>query len=75
MLTIIYLCGFSLFLCGTVVEYDSIVRKIGGHNHPLWMSDLVIAIIVTLWPLVVPGFIRGFYLEFKQAQEERRRNR
>ena len=75
MWTIVYLCGFCLFLYGTVVGYENIVQKIGGYNHPLWMSDLVIAILVTLWPLMLPGVIRGFYLGFKQAREERRRSR
>ena len=70
MLTIVYLCGSCLVLSILVIRYDYIIPQIGrgGQLYPSWMVDLVGAIIVALWPLLLLGFIRGFRRGFRQAK-------
>ena len=74
MLTTIYFCGFAVVLCATVIGYDyTILRMVGRkQTHPLWVYDLIGAFIVTFWPILIPGFIKGFRIYFSERQKRRR---
>ena len=77
MLTIIYICGSCFVLCVVVVRYEYFIVQFGGQRGlpPRWMFDLLASVVVTLWPLLLPGFIRGCYREFVKVQKDSRRKR
>ena len=79
MLEFIYLCGFCFILYRVIVRYDSVIQTqaIAGSVYGIrfWVTDLVGAIVVSLWPLLLPIFILTFYRGLKAGIKGHRRKR
>lgn len=77
MLILIYLFGFCFVLYTVVIRYDDLTLKRGGYKQTYspWMADLVNAIIMALWPLLLLRLIWICYRDFQQMQIESRRKK
>lgn len=75
MLEYIYSIGCGFVLYRVVVNYETITKPIPNKMYKVspWMIDLLAAVIVSLWPILLFKFVKEFYSGFRKVMRKNKR--